>query len=65
MTFLWAARQMKRGKEVRMASEPLEVFHSSEHFDGAIYMSRNEGISNFARVTVAQVLAQDWELVND
>ena len=57
-----AAKWMSKEKEVLRKSEPLEVFHSSEHFGGVVMMSRCEGISGFARMTVEQLLAQDWEL---
>ena len=58
----WMNDRKKAGKAVRRKSEPLEVFTASEHFDGAIMMSRCEGIGGFARLTVKQILADDWEI---
>ena len=58
----WMCDAKQNGKSVRRKSEPLEVFTSSEHFDGAVMMSRCEGISGFARMTVGQLLADDWEI---
>ena len=58
------AKWMSKEKSVRRKSEPLEVFHASEHFDGAVHMSRCEGIGGFARITVDQLLADDWELAD-
>jgi hypothetical protein len=60
-----AAMWMLRDKRVRRKSEPLEVFHASEFFDGAIHMSRCESIGNFARMTVGQLLADDWEIAQE
>ena len=57
-----AAKWMSKEKQVRLKSEPLEVFESSEHFGGAVMMSRCDSISSFARLTVAQILADDWEI---
>jgi hypothetical protein len=58
-----AAKWMKAGKDVMLKSEPLEVFSSSEYFDGTIMESRCESISSFARLTTKQILANDWEIV--
>ena len=58
----WMDDRKQNGRAVRRKSEPLEVFTASEHFDGAIMMSRCEGISGFARLTVKQILADDWEI---
>lgn len=57
-----AARWMDRDKEVRLASDPLEVFSQSEYFGGAVMMSRCESIGGFARITTKHLLAQDWEI---
>jgi hypothetical protein len=61
-----AAKWMRKAEEVkvRRASEPLETFHQSAHFDGAIMESRCESISSFARMTVEQLLAEDWEIAH-
>ncbi len=59
-----AARWMSKGKDVHRKSEPQEVFHASEHFDGAVHMSRCDGIASFARLTVDDLLANDYELAD-
>jgi hypothetical protein len=61
----WMDDRKQRGKSVRRKSEPLEVFTSSEHFDGAIFMSRCEEIGGFARLTREHLLATDWEIVSE
>lgn len=48
----WMDDRNQKGKSVRRKSEPLEVFTSSEHFGGAVMMSRCRGIGGFARMTV-------------
>lgn len=57
-----AAKWMLKEKQVKRKSEPLEKFRHSEHFGGAVMVSRCEDISHFARMTVEQLLADDWEL---
>jgi hypothetical protein len=57
-----AAKWMRDESRARRKSEPLEVFHSSEHFDGCVMMSRCDSIANFARIGVAELLAEDWEI---
>jgi hypothetical protein len=59
----WMDDSKRKGKSVNRKSEPLEVFTSSEHFDGAVMMSRCGSIGGFARMTVAQLLADDWQIV--
>jgi hypothetical protein len=60
----WMDDSKHNGMAVRLKSEPLEVFTSSEHLDGAVMMSRCESIPGFARMTVKQILADDWELAD-
>jgi len=57
-----AVKWMKRDRDVCRSSDPLDVFNVSEHFDGAIMVSRCESIASFARLTANDLLAEDWEI---
>lgn len=57
-----AAKWMLRNKKVRRKSEPDEIFDASTYFGGAVFVSRCEQVSVFARMKLAQLLADDWEI---